>query len=74
MSSSLPRLGSTVQSRLFLFQAIAPLEDGIAEILKKGGGVDIFVRDGFRDVGLLEISESSERSRATLHTKVGLIL
>ena len=41
---------------------------------KKGGGVDIFARDGFRDVGLLAKSETSERSWATLHTKVGPIL
>ena len=41
---------------------------------KKGGGVDIFVRENFRDVGLLTKSETSERSWATLHTKVGPIL
>ena len=41
---------------------------------RKGGGVDIYVRNEFRDVGLLVTSETSERSWATLHTKVGPIL
>ena len=41
---------------------------------KKGGGVDILVRNSFRDAGLLSISESSERSWVTLHTEQGPIL
>ena len=41
---------------------------------KSGGGVDIFVRDGFWNVGLHSISKTSERSWVTLHTDTGPIL
>ena len=41
---------------------------------KKGGGVDIFVKKSFRDVCMIEISKTSERSWATLHTSLGPIL
>ena len=41
---------------------------------KIGGGVNIFARDGFWNVGLHTISVSSERAWVTLHTSTGPIL
>jgi len=41
---------------------------------KKGGGVDIFVRNGYWNAGLHSISETSERSWVTLHTELGPLL
>ena len=41
---------------------------------KKGGGVDIFVREDYRDAGCLAISETSERSWVTVHTLTGPVL
>ena len=41
---------------------------------KSGGGVDVFVRDDFFNVGLFAVSETSERSWVTLHTTTGPIL
>ena len=55
-------------------QGTDPSREDIAAQEKKGGGVDILVRNSFRDAGLLSISESSERSWVTLHTEQGPIL
>ena len=53
------------------YRSIARRDRGTS---KKGGGIDIFAKNECRDVGMLEISETSERSWATLHTSLGPIL